>query len=142
MSRPRILVINPNSNTVVTRGLEEALKRDHRKLGRELKLFSFSDELPAGVPMFYPRGEMLRHLMETYVRDTQEKYGYQHVWTSNLGKVHLYKTSRHWYTYRENMFPVMKGELMLGTWQAVYLIEHRRRPHRRDIVLQFAGHTR
>jgi threonyl-tRNA synthetase len=90
--------------------LEEAMKRDHRKLGRELKLFYFSDELPAGVPMFYPRGEMLRHLMETYVRDTQEKYGYQHVWTSNLGKVHLYKTSRHWYTYRENMFPVMKGE--------------------------------
>ena len=90
--------------------LEEAMKRDHRKLGRELKLFYFSDELPAGVPMFYPRGEMLRHLMETYVRDTQEKYGYQHVWTSHLGKVHLYKTSRHWYTYRENMFPVMKGE--------------------------------
>jgi threonyl-tRNA synthetase len=90
--------------------LEEAMKRDHRKLGRELKLFYLSDELPAGVPMFYPRGEMLRHLMETYVRDTQEKYGYQHVWTSHLGKVHLYKTSRHWYTYRENMFPIMKGE--------------------------------
>jgi threonyl-tRNA synthetase len=90
--------------------LEEAMKRDHRKLGRELKLFYLSDELPAGVPMFYPRGEMLRHLMETYVRETQEKYGYQHVWTSHLGKVHLYKTSRHWYTYRENMFPIMKGE--------------------------------
>ena len=90
--------------------LEEAMKRDHRKLGRELKLFYLSDELPAGVPMFYPRGEMLRYLMETYVRATQEKYGYQHVWTSHLGKVHLYKTSRHWYTYRENMFPIMKGE--------------------------------
>jgi threonyl-tRNA synthetase len=90
--------------------LEEAMKRDHRKLGRELKLFYLSDELPSGVPMFYPRGEMLRHLMETYVREAQEKYGYQHVWTSHLGKVHLYKTSRHWYTYRENMFPIMKGE--------------------------------
>jgi threonyl-tRNA synthetase len=48
--------------------------------------------------------------MESYVRETQERYGYQHVWTSHLGKVRLYKTSKHWYTYRENMFPVMKGE--------------------------------
>ena len=90
--------------------LEEAQKRDHRKLGRELKLFFLSDDVSAGVPMFLPRGEMLRHLMEEYVRETQERYGYQHVWTSNLGKVRLYKTSKHWYTYRENMFPIMKGE--------------------------------
>jgi threonyl-tRNA synthetase len=90
--------------------LEEAQKRDHRKLGRELKLFVLSDDLPAGVPMFLPRGEMLRHLMESYVRETQERYGYQHVWTGHLGKVRLYKTSKHWYTYRENMFPVMQGE--------------------------------
>ncbi len=90
--------------------LEEAMKRDHRKLGKELKLFYLSDDLPGGVPMFYPRGETLRYLMETYVRETQEKYGYQHVWTSHLGKVRLYKTSKHWYTYREDMFPVMKGD--------------------------------
>ncbi|WP_207229307.1 threonine--tRNA ligase [Ktedonosporobacter rubrisoli] len=90
--------------------LEEAQKRDHRKLGRELKLFILSEDLPAGVPMFLPNGELLRHEMENYVRQTQERYGYQHVWTSNLGKVRLYKTSKHWYTYRENMFPVMKGE--------------------------------
>ncbi|HEV2661440.1 MAG TPA: threonine--tRNA ligase, partial [Ktedonobacteraceae bacterium] len=90
--------------------LEEAMKRDHRKLGKELKLFYLSDDLPGGVPMFYPRGETLRYLMETYVRETQEKYGYQHVWTSHLGKVRLYKTSKHWYTYRENMFPVMRGD--------------------------------
>ena len=90
--------------------LEEAQKRDHRKLGRELKLFVLSDEVPAGVPMFLPRGEMLRHLMESYVREAQERYGYQHVWTSHLGKVRLYKTSTHWYTYRQDMFPVMQGE--------------------------------
>jgi threonyl-tRNA synthetase len=90
--------------------LEEAQKRDHRKLGRELKLFVLSDEVPAGVPLFLPNGEMLRYQMETYVRETQEKYGYQHVWTSHLGKVRLYKTSKHWYNYRENMFPVMQGE--------------------------------
>jgi threonyl-tRNA synthetase len=101
--------------------LEEAQKRDHRKLGRELKLFVLSDELPAGVPMFLPRGEMLRHLMESYVRATQERHGYEHVWTSHLGKVHLYKTSRHWYTYRENMFPVMKGEQETSEDDAVML---------------------
>ncbi|HVU66765.1 MAG TPA: threonine--tRNA ligase [Ktedonobacteraceae bacterium] len=90
--------------------LEEAAKRDHRKLGRELKLFVMNENLPAGVPMFLPRGEMLRHQMESYVRETQERYDYQHVWTSHLGRVRLYKTSRHWFNYRENMFPLMMGE--------------------------------
>ena len=108
--------------------LEEAQKRDHRKLGRELKLFVLSDELPAGVPMFLPRGEMLRHLMEDYVRETQERYGYQHVWTSHLGKVHLYKTSRHWFTYRENMFPIMKGEQEL-TEDEAYILKPMNCPH-------------
>jgi threonyl-tRNA synthetase len=108
--------------------LEEALKRDHRKLGRELKLFVMSDDLPGGVPMFLPRGEMLRHLMEGYVRETQERYGYQHVWTSNLGKVRLYKTSKHWYTYRENMFPVMRGEQELSEDDA-YILKPMNCPH-------------
>ncbi len=90
--------------------LEEAARRDHRKLGRELKLFVMNENLPAGVPMFLPNGEMLRHQMESYVRETQERYGYQHVWTSHLGRVRLYKTSKHWYNYRENMFPVMMGD--------------------------------
>jgi threonyl-tRNA synthetase len=108
--------------------LEEAQKRDHRKLGRELKLFVLSDDLPAGVPMFLPNGEMLRHLMEEYVRQTQERYGYQHVWTSHLGKVRLYKTSRHWYTYRENMFPVMKGEQELSEDDA-YVLKPMNCPH-------------
>ncbi len=108
--------------------LEEALKRDHRKLGRELKLFVLSDDVCAGVPMFLPRGETLRHLMENYVRETQEKYGYQHVWTSNIGKVRLYKTSKHWYTYRENMFPVMKGEQEL-TEDDAYILKPMNCPH-------------
>ncbi len=108
--------------------LEEALKRDHRKLGRELKLFFMSDEVGPGVPMFLPRGETLRHLMETYVRETQEKYGYQHVWTSHLGKVRLYKTSKHWFTYRENMFPIMKGEQELSEDDA-YMLKPMNCPH-------------
>ena len=90
--------------------LEEAAKRDHRKLGRELKLFVMNENLPGGVPMFLPNGEMLRHQMEMYVRETQERYGYQHVWTSHLGRVRLYKTSKHWYNYRESMFPIMMGD--------------------------------
>src|SRR6185312_4005035 len=90
--------------------LEEAAKRDHRKLGRELKLFVMSENLPGGVPMFLPNGEMLRHQMESYVRETQERYGYQHVWTSHLGRVRLYKTSKHWFNYRESMFPMMMGD--------------------------------
>ena len=90
--------------------LEEAAKRDHRKLGRELKLFVMSENLPGGVPMFLPNGEMLRHQMEMYVRETQERYGYQHVWTSHLGRVRLYKTSKHWFNYRESMFPMMMGD--------------------------------
>jgi threonyl-tRNA synthetase len=108
--------------------LEEAQKRDHRKLGRELKLFVFSEDLPAGVPMFLPNGELLRHLMEGYVRETQEKYGYQHVWTSNLGKVRLYKTSRHWYTFREDMFPVMRGEQELSEDDS-YVLKPMNCPH-------------
>ena len=108
--------------------LEEAQKRDHRKLGRELKLFTLSDDVCAGVPLFYPRGEMLRHLMEGYVRETQERYGYQHVWTSHIGKVRLYKTSKHWYTYRENMFPIMKGDQELSDDDA-YILKPMNCPH-------------
>ncbi len=108
--------------------LEEAQRRDHRKLGRELKLFVFSEEVSAGVPLFLPRGEMLRHLMEDYVRETQEKYGYQHVWTSHLGKVSLYKTSKHWYTYREDMFPIMKGE-QEQTEDDAYVLKPMNCPH-------------
>jgi threonyl-tRNA synthetase len=108
--------------------LEEAQKRDHRKLGRELKLFTLSEDVSPGVPLFYPRGEMLRHLMEGYVRETQERYGYQHVWTSHIGKVHLYKTSKHWYTYRENMFPTMKGDQEASDDDA-YILKPMNCPH-------------
>jgi threonyl-tRNA synthetase len=108
--------------------LEEAQKRDHRKLGRELKLFIMSDEVPAGVPLFLPNGETLRYLMESYVRETQEKYGYQHVWTSHLGKVRLYKTSKHWYNYRESMFPIMQGEQEASEDEA-YVLKPMNCPH-------------
>ena len=70
--------------------IEEAKKRDHRKLGKELGLFYFSDDVGPGLPLFTPKGEMLRHLMEKYVREAQTRYGYQHVWTGHLVKEDLY----------------------------------------------------
>ncbi|MDE3228678.1 MAG: threonine--tRNA ligase [Chloroflexota bacterium] len=88
--------------------LEEARKRDHRKLGRELNLFTFSEDVGPGIPLFLPHGEVIRHEMEAYVREAQERRGYQHVWTSNIARVRLYKRSKHWYHYRDSMFPVMR----------------------------------
>jgi len=87
--------------------LEEAKKRDHRKLGRELGLFHFSEDVGPGIPLFTPKGEMLRHLMESYVRDLQTKYGYEHVWTGHLVKEDLYRRSGHYDNYKDSMFPAM-----------------------------------
>ncbi len=87
--------------------LEEARKRDHRKLGKELNLFYFSDDIGPGLPMFTPKGEMVRHLMEQYVRDVQTRYGYQHIWTGHVVKEQLYKKSGHYDNYKESMFPPM-----------------------------------
>jgi len=90
--------------------LEEAKKRDHRKLGKELGLFYFSDDVGPGLPLFSPKGEMLRHLMESYVRDVQTKYGYTHVWTGHVVKEDLYKRSGHYDNYKDVMFPPMVDE--------------------------------
>lgn len=87
--------------------LEEAKKRDHRKLGKELGLFYFSDDVGPGLPLFSPKGEMLRYLMEGYVRDLQTRYGYQHVWTGHLVKEDLYHLSGHYENYVDSMFPPM-----------------------------------
>ena len=89
------------------RRLEEAKARDHRKIGRDLKLFTFSPDVGAGIPLFLPRGEALRHLMEGYVREVQERHGYQHVWTGNLANEALYAKSGHLEHYLDDMFPPM-----------------------------------
>lgn len=87
--------------------LEEAKKRDHRKLGKDLGLFYFSDDIGPGLPLFTPKGEMIRHQMEQYVRDVQTRYGYQHVWTGHVVKENLYRKSGHLDNYGESMFPPM-----------------------------------
>ena len=90
--------------------IEEAKKRDHRKLGAQLGLFHFSTDIGPGLPLFTPAGETVRHLMESYVRDVQSKYGYQHVWTGHVVKEDLYKKSGHYENYRDAMFPAMIDE--------------------------------
>jgi threonyl-tRNA synthetase len=90
--------------------LEEAKQRDHRKLGKELGLFYFSDDVGPGIPLFTPKGEIMRHIMEDYVRETQTRYGYQHVWTGHLVKEQLYAKSGHLENYVESMFPAMVDE--------------------------------
>ncbi|WP_438347264.1 threonine--tRNA ligase [Paenibacillus sp. FA6] len=87
--------------------LEEAKKRDHRKLGKELKIFTFSSLVGQGLPMWLPKGAKLRRTLERYIVDMEESLGYQHVYTPVLGNVDLYKTSGHWEHYQEDMFPVM-----------------------------------
>ncbi len=90
--------------------LEEARKRDHRKLGKEMGLFYFSEDVGPGLPLFTPKGEILRYLMEKYVRETQTRYGFQHVWTGHVVKEDLYKRSGHYDNYKDSMFPPMVDE--------------------------------
>jgi threonyl-tRNA synthetase len=87
--------------------LEEAKKRDHRRLGKELGLFHFSEDVGPGIPLFTPKGEILRYTMESYVRDLQTRYGYQHVWTGHVVKEDLYKRSGHYDNYKDSMYPPM-----------------------------------
>ena len=91
--------------------LEEAKKRDHRVLGKQLHLFAFSEDIGPGIPLFLPKGEIVRHTMEEYVRDLQTRYGYQHVWTGHIAKEELYRKSGHLDNYGDKvaggMFPPM-----------------------------------
>ncbi|MNJ29831.1 Threonine--tRNA ligase 1 [compost metagenome] len=87
--------------------LEEAKKRDHRKLGKELSVFTFSNLVGQGLPIWLPKGATLRRTLERYIVDIEERLGYQHVYTPALGNVELYKTSGHWEHYQEDMFPSM-----------------------------------
>ncbi|MDP8940040.1 MAG: threonine--tRNA ligase [Actinomycetota bacterium] len=89
------------------RRLEEAKERDHRRIGKYLELFTFSPDVGAGVPLFLPKGEMLRHLMEDYVREVQTRHGYDHVWTGHLVNEELYAKSGHLEHYLDSMFPPM-----------------------------------
>lgn len=87
--------------------LEEARKRDHRKIGKDLKAFTFSNEVGLGLPLWLPYGATIRRTMERYIVDLEERLGYSHVYTPVLANVDLYRTSGHWEHYQEDMFPPM-----------------------------------
>jgi threonyl-tRNA synthetase len=88
--------------------LEEAKERDHRKLGKELGLFTTSQKVGQGLPLWLPKGATIRRIVERYIVDKEERLGYQHVYTPVLASVELYKTSGHWQHYQEDMFPIME----------------------------------
>jgi threonyl-tRNA synthetase len=90
--------------------LEEAKRRDHRRVGKELGLFTVSDLVGAGLPLWLPKGATIRRLLEEYILEKERRAGYQHVYTPDLAKVDLYVRSGHWAHYHEDMFPPMDLE--------------------------------
>jgi threonyl-tRNA synthetase len=86
---------------------EEALRRDHRKIGKELGLFVFSDLVGPGLPLWTPKGTLLRTILEDFLKKEQLKRGYLPVVTPHIARVDLFKTSGHWQKYKEDMFPLM-----------------------------------
>ncbi len=90
--------------------IEEAQRRDHRKLGRDLGLFAFSELVGAGVPLLLPNGAIIRQEMETLIRELQEARGYQEVWTGHVARGELFRRSGHLENYADVMYPAMRED--------------------------------
>jgi threonyl-tRNA synthetase len=88
--------------------LEEAKKRDHRKLGKEMELFMFSQNVGQGLPMWLPKGALLRQQLEEFLRRVQKKFGYEQIITPHIGDINLYKTSGHFQKYGADSFQTIK----------------------------------
>lgn len=88
--------------------VEEAKKRDHRKLGKEMELFTFSQNVGQGLPMWLPKGAMLREQLENFLKRVQKKFGYEQVITPHIGDINLYKTSGHFQKYGADSFQTIK----------------------------------
>ncbi|MDQ7849715.1 MAG: threonine--tRNA ligase, partial [Armatimonadota bacterium] len=125
------------------RQLEEARRRDHRRLGRELQLFAFAEEVGQGLPLWLPRGAVVRRILERYIVDLETELGYHHVYTPDLAEVGLYKISGHWEHYRENMYPPMEidhEELVLKPMNCphhIMIYKHQQRSYR-DLPVRIA----
>jgi threonyl-tRNA synthetase len=124
--------------------LEEAKKRDHRRLGKELGLFMVSDTIGPGLPLWLPKGAMVRSILERYIVDLERSLGYQHVYTPQLARVELYQRSGHWDHFKDNMYPPMvfedKEELVLRPMNCphhVMIYQHELRSYR-DLPLRLA----
>jgi threonyl-tRNA synthetase len=90
--------------------IEEAKKRDHRRLGKELELFAVNEAVGAGLPLWLPKGATVRRVLEDYILGKEREAGYEHVYTPDLAKVDLYVRSGHWQHYQDSMFPPMDLE--------------------------------
>jgi threonyl-tRNA synthetase len=90
--------------------LEEAKRRDHRRIGKELELFTVNESVGAGLPLWLPKGATVRRVLEEYILQRERAAGYQHVYTPDLAKVELYERSGHWEHYHDSMFPPMDLE--------------------------------
>ena len=122
---------------------EEAEKRDHRKLGKELDLFVFSDLVGKGLPLLTPKGTVIRKELEKFILEEETKRGYQHVVTPPLAKVDLYKKSGHFPYYKDTMYPVMaidEEELILRPMTCPHhFMLYKSRPHSyKELPVRFA----
>ena len=90
--------------------IEEAKKRDHRRVGKELELFAVNEAVGAGLPLWLPKGATVRRVLEDYILGKEREAGYEHVYTPDLAKVDLYVRSGHWQHYQDSMFPAMDLE--------------------------------
>lgn len=88
---------------------EEARKRDHRKLGKELDLFTFSEYIGSGLPLYTPKGALIRRLLNEYIEELQSKENYTQVWTPQIAKAELFKISGHYNKYKDDMFRVVSN---------------------------------
>jgi len=123
--------------------VREAEKRDHRVIGQKLELFIFDDEVGQGLPLWLPKGETLRHIIEDYLRKELTLQGYQWVRTPHIGNLNLWKSSGHWELYRENMYSpieIDKEKYLLKPMNCpfhVKLYQSRIRSYK-DLPLRFA----
>ena len=88
--------------------LEDRQARDHRKIGKDLKLFMTHPLVGSGLPMYLPNGATIRRILDRYIQDKELELGYSHVYTPSLATTNLYKISGHWDHYKEDMFPIMQ----------------------------------
>jgi threonyl-tRNA synthetase len=102
---------------------EEAIKRDHRKLGKELGLFIFSDPVGPGLPLWTPKGTILRSTLENFLKEEQVKRGYLGVVTPHLARIDLFKISGHWQKYKEDMFPMMAEDQEAATAEQGFVLK-------------------
>ncbi|WP_041463712.1 threonine--tRNA ligase [Pelodictyon luteolum] len=108
--------------------LEEARKRDHRRLGQELKLFMLSPEIGSGLPVWLPKGAIIRQELETFLKDEQRRRGYLPVYTPHIGNIELYKRSGHYPYYSDSQFPPLTYHDEDGK-QEQYLLKPMNCPH-------------